>query len=311
MASRFTIWQRAPDFSSDMEIYHLRTFAAVAKIGHVTNAAKVLHLTQPAVTGHLKALEQELGITLFDRGNSRVTLTRAGEMLLPDAEKTLALFNATLAKAKKIRNQITGKVRIGTLSDPDFLRLGSFLNGLISALPLLEIKTSSMLAESIHDGVSKGDIAGGFYIGSAHSPNVAGVPLRCLRYRVVAPVPMASELAASGMGEIAAMRWIGAPDKSHIHQLMRAMFDGHGLTPNIVMETDEFTMPHNLVRAGLGLSLMREDLALIAAERGEIALCRSAFVDTRLSFLYSASAEFEPTMVGMLSVLRETWDVAV
>lgn len=168
-----------------MEIYHLRTFATVAKLGqlgHVTNAAKVLHMTQPAVTGHLKALEQELGFALFDRSNSRITLTRR-DLLLPDAERTLA----------------------------------------------------SMLK----------------------------------------------------------------------------MLDAQGLTPNVVMETDEFTMPHNLVRAGLGLALMREDLALSAAKRGEIAVCGHAFVDTQLSFLYSASAEFEPTMTGMLSVLRETWGAAV
>jgi DNA-binding transcriptional LysR family regulator len=290
-----------------MEIYQLRTFVTVAKLGHITKAADTLHVTQPAVTGHIKALEQELGIALFNRAHGRITLTKAGELLLPEVEKTLSVFNATLAKAKQIKGEIAGRVVIGTLGDPDFLRLGSFLNGLLSALPLLEIKTRSTFAETILDGVSTGDLAAGFYIGTVNSRSVASMPLRGVRYRIVAPVSFATKLSGCGWREIAAMAWIGAPEKSHVHHLLVGMFGRQGLTPNIVMETDEFTAPHSLVRAGLGLSLMREDMAVIAAEKGEIVLWSHATVDTQLSFLYSVEAEFEPIIVGMLSVLRDAW----
>lgn len=294
-----------------MEIYQLRTFVTVAKLGHITKAADALHVTQPAVTGHIKALEQELGIALFDRSHGRISLTRAGELLLPEVEKTLAVFNATLAKAKEIKGEITGRVLIGTLGDPDFLRLGSFLNGLLGALPLLEIKTRTSPAETILESVSTGEFAAGFYIGTVQNRDVASTLLRGVRYRVVAPVALAPKLAGCGWGDIAAMPWIGAPDKSHIHKLMVSMFGRQGLTPNLVMETDEFAMPHSLVRAGLGLSLMREDLALIAAEKGEIVIWSHASVETELSFLYPVSAEFEPIIVGMLSVLRDTWGAAI
>ncbi|RJF92329.1 LysR family transcriptional regulator [Noviherbaspirillum saxi] len=294
-----------------MEIYQLRTFITVAKLGHITKAADALHVTQPAVTGHVKALEQELGITLFDRGHGRISLTKAGEMLLPEVEKTLSAFNATLAKAKELKGEITGRVLIGTLGDPDFLRLGSFLNGLLSALPLLEIKTRSALAVANLDAVASGEIAAGFYIGTAQSPDVASLALRGVRYRVVAPMSYAERLPACGWGEIAAMPWIGAPEKSHIHQLLVSMFGRQGLRPNIVMETDELTSPHSLVRAGLGLSLMREDLALITAEKGEVAIWSHASADTQLSLLYRVDAEFDPVVVGMLSILRDTWGSSI
>ena len=235
-----------------MEIYQLRTFVTVAKLGHITKAADTLHVTQPAVTGHIKALEQELGIALFDRSHGRISLTKAGELLLPDVEKTLGVFNATLAKAKEIKGEITGRVLIGTLGDPDFLRLGSFLNGLLVALPLLQITTRTTLAGAILDGVSTGEFSAGFYIGTVSSRDVASLPLRGVRYRVVAPPGYASKLAGCGWKEIAAMPWIGAPDRSHIHQLMVAMFGRQGLQPNIVMEADELTSPHSLERSGLG-----------------------------------------------------------
>lgn len=292
-----------------MEIYQLRTFVTVARLGHVTKAAEALHVTQPAVTGHIKAIEQELGITLFDRGHGRIALTRAGELLLPEVEKTLSAFNATLAKAKEIKGEVTGRVLIGTLGDPDFLRLGSFLNGLICALPLLEIRTRSTLAGAILADVAAGKLAAGFYIGTVDDRGVASLPLRGVRYRVVAPLSFTDRLARCGWREVAAMPWIGAPEKSHIHQLLVALFGRQGLQPNIVMETDELTSPHSLVRAGLGLSLLREDLALIAAEKGEVAIWSHATVDTQLSFLYPVAAEFEPVIVGMLSILRDAWGV--
>jgi DNA-binding transcriptional LysR family regulator len=299
------------EIAAAMEIYHLRTFVTVAKLGHITRAADTLHVTQPAVTGHIKALEQELGIALFDRAHGRITLTKAGELLLPEVEKTLSVFNATLAKAKEIKGEITGRVLIGTVGDPDFLRLGSFLNGLLAALPLLQIKTKSTLAGIILDGISTGEFSAGFHIGSVSSRDVAVLPLRGVRYRIVAPPGHAEKFASCGWKEVAAMPWIGAPEKSHIHQLMVGMFGRQGLQPNILMEADELTSPHSLVRSGLGLALMREDLALIAAEKGEVVIWSHTSVDTQLSFLYPVASEFEPAIVGMLSILRDTWGATV
>ncbi len=61
-----------------MDILKLRSFVMVARLGHLTRAAERLCLTQPAVTAHIKAIEQELGITLFDRSPGRITLTHHG-----------------------------------------------------------------------------------------------------------------------------------------------------------------------------------------------------------------------------------------
>ena len=64
-----------------MEIYQLRTFLAVARLGHLTRAAEQLHLTQPAVSKQVKALEQELGVLLFERQPTGMVLTSEGRAL--------------------------------------------------------------------------------------------------------------------------------------------------------------------------------------------------------------------------------------
>ena len=65
-----------------MEISQLRAFVEIAKLGQLTRAADRLHLSQPALSGQLKALEESLGVSLFERSSSGMTLTSGGRSLL-------------------------------------------------------------------------------------------------------------------------------------------------------------------------------------------------------------------------------------
>ena len=70
-----------------MEMYQLRAYVTAATLGSVTRTAETLHLTQPAITAQIKALEEELGVALFDRRPGRISLTKAGEEQLPQAQQ--------------------------------------------------------------------------------------------------------------------------------------------------------------------------------------------------------------------------------
>lgn len=72
---------------SNLKLEHLRTFLAVARFKSVSRAAEALHLTQPAATSRIKALEETLGVALFDRSVSGMHLTKRGDMLLQYAEQ--------------------------------------------------------------------------------------------------------------------------------------------------------------------------------------------------------------------------------
>ena len=110
-----------------MELYQLRSFAAVAEAGHLTRASEKLHISQPALSAQIKALEDELGVALFERTPSGMTLTTAGQRLLPEATKVVTAAGALSSHAKAFAGETTGRARVGTLADPQFLRLGDFL----------------------------------------------------------------------------------------------------------------------------------------------------------------------------------------
>src|SRR2546425_12547441 len=110
-----------------MELYQLRSFAAVAELGHLTRAAEKLHISQPALSAQIKALEDELGVALFDRTPTGMVLTAAGQQLLPEASELVAAAGALSSHAKAFAGGVAGRARVGTLADPEFIRLGDFL----------------------------------------------------------------------------------------------------------------------------------------------------------------------------------------
>ncbi len=72
-----------------MEFYHLRSFVAVAQTGNLTQAAKRLYTTPPAISAHIKSLEAELATPLFIRSSKGMALTEKGQLLLTKAQVTL------------------------------------------------------------------------------------------------------------------------------------------------------------------------------------------------------------------------------
>ena len=290
-----------------MDILRLRSFVMVARLGHLTRAAEKLCLTQPAVTAHIKAIEQELGITLFDRAPGKISLTRHGELLLPEAEHVLTTFEGFSGKARQIKGEVSGNLQITTVDDSDFLRLGELLYALRNALPLLQFKTRQVLADDVVDGLLNDSIDAGFHIGSVDHPDIGVLPLRSIAYVVVGPSAFAEKLSRAGWKDVAQLPWISAPERSHVARFLRALLAQHGVRPNEVIECDQLSATLDLVRSGLGMGLLREDLALAAMEKGEVALWPHGRIEGRLSFLYKLSAENDPGIIGLLSVLREHW----
>lgn len=292
-----------------MDILKLRSFVMVARLGHLTRAAERLALTQPAVTAHIKAIEQEIGIALFDRSPGRITLTRSGEVLLGEAEHVLSVFEGFARKAKQIKGEVTGSMLIATVDDADFIKLGALLYGLRAALPLLQIKTRLVFADDVVNGVKNGDFDAGFYIGAIDYPDFAVLPLRTIAYCTVGPADYNKQLAQSGWRAVAELPWIAAPERSHVSRLLRQLFAQQGVLPNEAVECDQLPSMLDLVRSGLGMGLVREDLALVAAERGEVAIWPHGRIESTLSFIYRVAEEHDPAIVGMLSVLRDHWQI--
>ena len=93
---------------------HLQTFLAVVESGNYSAAAERLHMSQPAVSQHIRALEQHLdNVPLFRRIGQRMALTHAGEELVEVAREMLALSSRAEENIRVLRGQISGRVTVG------------------------------------------------------------------------------------------------------------------------------------------------------------------------------------------------------
>ena len=292
-----------------VELNRLRSFAAVAEAGHLTRAAEKLHLSQPALSAQIKALEDELALSLFERTSVGMTLTAAGKRILAEAEKVLAATQVLQAEARALTGAVAGAAKLGTLSDPEFIRLGEFMNAAIERYPLLEIEFQHEITGVALEHVREGTLDASFYYGDMASPQVAGVALREIGYVVAAPAEWRARIEHAGWNEIAAEPWIIPPAVSTHHQLAHALFRAHGVEPAKLVGADHESVVSSLVASGLGLALIREEIAARMADSGEICLWRDARISTTLWFVYLQSREHDPVIRALLDVLRDVWDL--
>ncbi len=292
-----------------MELYQLRNFAAIAEIGQLTRAAEKLHISQPALSAQLKALEEELELQLFDRTPAGMILTPAGKRVLALAEKVLAAAQALQNDARRLKGQVTGKASIGTLSDPDFIRLGQFMTTALAEFPMLQLELHQEVTGVAIERVISGDFDASFYYGEIGNPDIAGLPLRDIVYRVAAPAEWAPRLKDAGWKEIADMPWIIPPPISTHHKLVYSLLGKYDVAPGKVVEADQEAVISSLVVSGVGIALMREDLALEKVATGEVVLWKDIRLVTTLWFIYRREREHDPVIRALLSVQEELWDL--
>jgi len=292
-----------------MELNRLKSFAVVAETGHLTRAAEKLHISQPALSAQIRALEDELDLTLFERKSTGMTLTAAGRRLLDEAGKILAAAQAFQSEAQALKGEISGRARLGTLSDPEFIRLGDFMSNALKRYPLLEIDFQHEITGVALQRVRDGSLEASFYYGNMPYPQVAGVTLREMTYRIAAPAAWRERIEQAGWPEIADLPWIMPPPVSSHNQFAAALFREHGVEAKRLIGADDEAVVSSLVTSGAGVALMREEVALQKAQAGEVCLWQDTRIGTTLRFVYLRSREHDPLIRALLDVVKETWQL--
>lgn len=293
-----------------MELYLLRAFVAVAGTGHLTRAAERLHVSQPAVSGQIKAIEEELGVRLFERTSNGMVLTRSGRELLGPAEKVISASEDLRRAARAIRGELAGRLRIGTLSDPELIRVGEVLRRAVERHPLIEIELQHEISGAALEAVRDGTLDASYYFGDLSHPDVAGLALGEVIYRVAAPAAWSDRVRQADWSTLAAMPWILTPAISTHHRLVRGLFDEHGTAPSKVIEADNEGVIVNLVESGLGLSLVREELVLGNGGAPGLCVWEKTRLRTPLWLIYRTERAHDPLIAALLAIVAEAWQPA-
>lgn len=297
----------------------LRSFVTVAREGNVSRAAERLHLTQPAVSLQLKRLAEEAGLELFRRTAKGLDLTPDGELLLKKAEQVLKAVDELGQTARRMTGSVRGTLRIGTIIDPDFIRLGSFLAGLLEAAPELRTELVQGMSGDVPVRLDRGEIDAGFMLedpgavqgtafgGSALPTDLLFRPLTSFAYRILAPAGWQRRTAGLDWAGLARLPWIGTPPRSIHSRLLDRRFEEAGVVQNRVALVDQEPSMLAMVRSGVGLSLCREAIALHENQVRGLTIVGEHRLPATLGFSMATSRMEEPSLALALQTLERVW----
>ncbi|ACP21945.1 putative transcriptional regulator LysR (plasmid) [Sinorhizobium fredii NGR234] len=304
-----------------IDLKTLRAFVAVAREGNVTRASEQLHLTQPALSQHLKRLASDTGVTLFRRTSKGLELTHQGALLAAKAEQVFAALQDFGQTARHLGAQVRGKLRIGTIIDPEFTRLGGFLKALVDSGPGIETELRHGMSGDVPEGLRRNELDVGFFLGDIRdfdpvaSATADGSDslfhvreLARLTYRVVAPPSLAAFVRGQDWVALAALPWIGTPHASVHNRLLSEVFGKLGVRQNIVASVDQEPSMLAMVRTGLGLSLCRESLALHEQQAHGLVIADKVAIETALSFVCLGARMDDPAIKIAFDAVNRVWN---
>lgn len=297
-----------------LDLQILRAFVLAAREGSVSRAAERLHLTQPAVSLQLKRLAEETGLQLFTRTPHGLALTADGAALLPQAERVLSAVGDLQQAARNLQGTVRGALRIGTILDPEFTRLGVFLRELVESAPQIETELRHGMSGTVLAQVLRGELDVGFHLdtdddGEAAAPaSLAARTLTRFTYRVVAPAGWGPQVLGRDWKALAALPWLGTPPESAHHRLLDKVFGPLGLSPRRAALVDQEASMLDLLKSGVGLSLLRDSIAIRESQSHGLVMADRVQLDCALRFVSLAARRNEPVIASAWNALARAWN---
>ena len=139
-----------------MDIRMMQYFLAVIRESTISAAAESLHVAQPSLSRQMKDLEEELGVTLFERGNRRITLTEEGQVLRRRAEELVRLMQLTQEEIAQVKHRLTGSIRIGAGESQAFRYFAETAAKVLKEHPDVQLYITSGDTQDLMDELDNG-----------------------------------------------------------------------------------------------------------------------------------------------------------
>jgi LysR family nitrogen assimilation transcriptional regulator len=240
-----------------MDARQLRYFVTVAQLGSFSAAARRLHVAQPALSRHVKALEEMLGVTLLRRSARGVRLTSDGEELFDRGSQVLEDLEMLPRRIGRTSGTVSGRVVIGLPTSASAVMAVPLLQAAIHRHPQIRIHLIESLSGYLQEWIESGrlDLA----VVYDPLPN-AGIRLDPILVEELWLVGAAGTLPADrayvGIHELPSYALL-LPGSTHSHRrLVEGITASHGIRLNLVAEVDSLTVQKRMVAAGATFTIL-------------------------------------------------------
>jgi len=241
-----------------MDLATLNAFIAIAETGSFSLAGERLHLTQPAVSKRLAALESQLKVRLFDRLGREVSLTEAGRALLPRAYQILNVLDDTRRALTNLTGDVSGRLCLATSHHIGLHRLPPLLRTFTRRFPEVNLDIRFLDSEIAYEEVLHGRAELAVI---TLAPQTAA-PVSATRVWddpldfVVAPEHPLAQKAGITLADVARYPAVFPGGNTFTHHIAQRLFEREGLTPNITMSTNYMETIKMMVSIGIAWSVL-------------------------------------------------------
>lgn len=245
-----------------MNLEQLRGFVEVARLGHFTRASEHLHLAQPSLSRQISTLERELGAELFHRARGHISLTAAGETLLPRAQRMLADADAIRDEMGELAGLRRGRVRLGAPPTLCISLVAEAVSSFHAAYPDVDLHLTESGSRLLVEQLAVGAVDIALITASDGLPpagvSLTRMPLLAEELVVVssAAEPPLTDAPAIDLEQLAALPLITFGESYELRATTDAAFREAGLTPHPVLEGAEMDTALRFVERGLGVAVV-------------------------------------------------------
>jgi DNA-binding transcriptional LysR family regulator len=243
-----------------MDIRRLEIFAKVAELGSFSRAAEALFLTQPTISEHVRALEDELGVQLLDRLGRGATPTRAGQLLLGYARRMLALSREAHQALERFQGRMSGELVVGGSTIPGEYVLPALIGQFKAKYPDISISLLIGSSRQVSEWLEEGRVEVGVVGASPTSRALDAKEL--MADELVAVVPSTHPWAARRVATLAELqqeamvvRERGSGSREALEHALRTAGISLG-TLRVVGEMGSTQAVKQAVRAGVGIAVI-------------------------------------------------------
>ncbi|MGI5129159.1 LysR family transcriptional regulator [Pseudonocardia sp. CA-107938] len=244
-----------------MTLQQLAYFLAVADVGSFTRAAEAIGVAQPTLSRQLRALEDDLGAQLVDRGGrDGPTLTPAGEAVLPLARRMLADAAGARRTVAEIVGLRRGRVRVGATPSLCIGVLADVLRVFHEQHPEIRLELTESGSQPLVAGLVRGDLDVALVIVPSEGvdPSLATEPVLRERLSIASPAAAApiSGRGSVGLRELARRPLVLPRPGYDVRETALRAFREAGITPHIAVQGGEMDAMLRLVEAGTGVAVV-------------------------------------------------------
>lgn len=279
-----------------MNLDRLRIFQTVAKLGSFTGAAESLYMTQPAISKHIKALEEYYSAPLFLRTGNKVVLTPAGEKLLEFVDEILNLADRARTAMGEITTSARGTLQVGASMTVGVYFLPHILRQFRETFPDINVSVKIENSGLVVNEIAEGKLDMGLVGALVHSPKLVYLPFCSEELKLIVGIdhPWASDPPRT-VEEIPKQLFLLRERGSGMRRVLEHRFKKHGLSLNTVMELSNTEMIIRLVETGMGVSIVSEYAVAREVRLGMIKALDLPFLDLKRYFYLVYNKERTPS----------------